>query len=162
MSPFGKHFVVFTYTLANGAVLVAPAVVLAVGTARAEVPLSHGVDLVMGSAALAVVHGVIVWRWLASATLGGARSRAVSAGISSLNGLVVLALTATGLLTAVLVGFAEVHVLLAVAGWPVVALWVGVEAAAVLLAEVVRRRVFTWLEPAHDDSLGTSLGGAAR
>ncbi len=146
--------VVLAYTLANGAVLVAPAAVLAVDAAGAEVPLAHGADLVMGSAALALVHGVIVWRWLAWATSPGSRSRVVSAYISSLNALVVLALTATGLLIAVLAGFAGIHVLLAVAGWPVVALWVGVEGAAVVLSEIARRRFFTWVE--------SGQGGAAR
>lgn len=150
------------YALANGAVLVAPAAVLALDSARAEVPPSHGVDLVIGSSALALVHGAATWRWLARITAGAPRSRVVSAYISSLNALVALTLAATGLLIAVLAGFADVHVLLAVAGWPVIALWMGVELIAVILAEVVRRGLFRWIEAGKSRPPPMSVGTAPR
>ena len=58
-----------------------------------------------------------------------------------------LALAATLLPAVVLWGFAEEHASIANRGYPVVALWVGVQLVAVVLAELTGRVVFWWLEP---------------
>lgn len=46
-----------------------------------------------------------------------------------------------------LLGFSEEHASLADRGYPVVALWAGLQVVAVAAAEVVGRFVFWWLEP---------------
>jgi hypothetical protein len=67
--------------------------------------------------------------------------------IAAVDALVVLTLAATILPVVVLWGFADEHASLANHGYPVVALWFGVQLAAVVLAETTGRVVFWWLEP---------------
>jgi hypothetical protein len=68
--------------------------------------------------------------------------------IASLDGLVVLALSASLLLLVILLWFPDEHVTLASRGFPVTTLWAGIQAVAVLLAEVTARLVLRWLNPA--------------
>jgi sterol desaturase/sphingolipid hydroxylase (fatty acid hydroxylase superfamily) len=67
--------------------------------------------------------------------------------IAAVDALVVLALSATLLLIAILHGFAGEHATLADRGFPVMALWAGIQIVAVVLAELTGRIVFWWLEP---------------
>ena len=77
--------------------------------------------------------------------------------IAAFDALVVLALAATLLPAVVLWGFADEHASIADRGYPVVALWAGVQLVAVALAEVTGRAVFWWLEP-HDADPARSGG----
>jgi hypothetical protein len=106
---------------------------------------SKGLDLVLASALIATPHAVIAARRLRAEE----RSAVWRADIwlASIDSLVVLALATTSLVLTVLVGFAEEHAILAERGFPVVALWTGLQLVAVVLAEAVARFVFWWLEP---------------
>jgi hypothetical protein len=67
--------------------------------------------------------------------------------IAAVDALVVLTIAATVLPVSVLWGFADEHASIAHRGYPVVALWAGVQLVAIVLAEVTGRVVFWWLEP---------------
>jgi hypothetical protein len=67
--------------------------------------------------------------------------------ISAVDALAVLALGSTVLLLAIFYGFADEHASIADRGYPVVALWTGVQVVAVVMAEATGRFVFWWLEP---------------
>jgi hypothetical protein len=67
--------------------------------------------------------------------------------IAAVDALVVLMIAATLLPVAVLWRFADEHASIADRGYPVVALWTGVQMVAVAMAEVTGRVVFWWLEP---------------
>jgi hypothetical protein len=76
----------------------------------------------------------------------------------------VLALGATLLPMVLLWGLADEQASMADRGVPVVALWLGVQAVAVALAELTGRFVFWWLEP-HPRRRGSwhrSMGRAHR
>ena len=56
-----------------------------------------------------------------------------------------------------LYGFADEHASLADRGYPVVLLWAGLQAVAVVVSEITGRFVFWWLEP-HDPLRRHRLG----
>jgi small-conductance mechanosensitive channel len=148
MSPVKIDVAASVYAASDAAVIVAPAIVLRWDAIDAAISPTHGLDLVAGSAAVALGHAAVAWRRLRR-TADYALRRA-DVWIAAIDALVVLSLGATALLAAVLVGFAVLHTRLAARGWPVVALWVGVQLVAVIAAEFVGRGVFRWLEPATD------------
>jgi len=125
-------------------VVLAPSLVLA-GTARqGGLPRSHGLDLVAASALIGAVHAVIVWNRLRDETRHA--HRIIDVWISEFDSLVVLAFGATMLLVVVLGGFAEQHSVMVNNGWPVIALWAGVQITAVFISELSGWFVFWWLE----------------
>lgn len=133
------------FAIIDFVVILAPSFVLA-GTARqGGLPDSQGDDLMVASALIGAVHGVIVWTRLRDETRHA--HRIIDVWISEFDSLVVLALGATMLLVIVLGGFAEQHAVLVNNGWPVIALWTGVQVTAVALSELSGRVVFRWLEP---------------
>lgn len=134
------------YAAIDVAVLMAPSVVLAVEARKGGLSGSHGVDLVLASAAVGAVHAGIAFSRLIDESRAAARR--LDVWIAALDALVVLALGATLLLVIVLGGFADQHDVLISQGWSVVWLWIGVLGGAVVLAELSGRFLFRWLERA--------------
>jgi hypothetical protein len=133
------------YAAVDFAAIMAPAVYLKVTADRAGLGATQGVDLLWASAVIGAVHAVLAWSRLRSEERV-ARRRA-DLWIAAIDALVVLALGATLLLIAVLHGFADEHASLADRGYPVVALWIGIQLVAVSAAEATGWFVFWWLEP---------------
>lgn len=132
------------YAAVDFAAIMAPAVYLKVTADRAGLG-DQGVDLLWASTVIGAVHAVLAWSRLRSEKRI-ARRRA-DLWIAAIDALVVLALGATLLLIAVLHGFADEHASLADRGYPVVALWIGIQLVAVTAAEATGWFVFWWLEP---------------
>ena len=126
-------------------VVLAPALAVKAAADRGGMGDTQGIDLLLASGALGVVHAVIAGARLRSEERTVVRRPDM--WIAAFDALVVLALAATILPVVVLWGFADEHASLANHGHPVVALWLGVQVVAVVLAEVTGRFVFWWLEP---------------
>jgi hypothetical protein len=88
---------------------------------------------------------VLAWRRVRNQERTAARWLHV--WIASFNALVALALTMPLLLLLVLYWFPDEHASLANRGFPLSLLWAGVQAVAIVLAEVTARLFFWWLEP---------------
>jgi hypothetical protein len=123
----------------------APSLAVKLAADRGGLGDSKGLDLVFASAAIATPHAVIAARRLRFEERTAVWRADI--WIASVDALVVLALSTTLLVLVVLVAFAGEHAALANRGFPVVALWVGLQLVAVAMAEVVGRVVFWWLEP---------------
>jgi hypothetical protein len=106
-----------------------------------------GVDLVIASSCIGAGHAAVAYTRLRDEERTALRR--LDMWIASLNALVILGLGATLLVLLVLNRWADEHASLANRGYPVVALWIGVQLVAVGLAESVGRFVFWWLEPHH-------------
>lgn len=106
---------------------------------------TEGVELIVASGVLGVVHAVFAWSRLR--TEEHIAVRRADMWIAAIDALVVLALGATALLVAILYGFADEHASLADRGYPVVALWAAIQLLAIALAETTGHLVFWWLEP---------------
>lgn len=133
------------YGVIDFVVILMPALAVKVASDRGGMGDADGLDLIVASTVLATVHGLI-----ASTRLRDEERTAVRRAdmwIAAVDALVVLTLAATLLPVAVLWGFADEHASIANRGYPVVALWAGVQLTAVALAEVTGRAVFWWLEP---------------
>jgi hypothetical protein len=133
------------YAAIDFVVIIAPSVAVKLAADRGGLGGSDGLDLVVASAVVGLVHAAIAWGRLRSEERIAVRR--ADMWISAVDALVVLALGATLLLVAILYGFADEHASLADQGYPVVALWVGVQVLAIGLAELVSRLLFRWLEP---------------
>lgn len=123
--------------------LVAPAAILAGAADKGGVAGLHGYDLLGVSTALGLAHAAVVWSRLRRAEREAGLTNAV---LAAFDGLLVVALMATGLLFVVLGALGPVGVVLVNEGLPMLALWTLVQAAAVLLGEGTRRAVTGWLE----------------
>ena len=126
-------------------VIVAPALAVKVASDQGGMGDTKGLDLLVASAVLGAVHAVV-----AGARLHTEERTAVRRAdmwIAAVDALVVLTVAATLLPAVVLWGFADEHASIANRGYPIVALWAGVQAVAVVLAEATGRLVFRWLEP---------------
>ena len=133
------------YGAIDFAVIMTPAFAMKVASDRGGMGDADGLDLLIASALLGVVHAGI-----ASARLRHEEHTAVRRAdmwIAAVDALVVLALAATVLPLAVLWGWADEHASIANHGYPVVLLWAGVQVTAVVVAEIIGRVVFWWLEP---------------
>jgi hypothetical protein len=133
------------YGAIDFAVIVLPAFLMKVASDRGGMGDADGLDLILASTLLGVVHAGI-----ASARLRYEEHIAVRRAdmwIAAVDALVVLTVAATMLPLAVLWGWADEHASIANSGYPVVALWAGVQVTAVVFAEVIGRFVFWWLEP---------------
>jgi hypothetical protein len=124
--------------------VIAPAVAV-----RSEV-LNAGVgsiddDVLVASALVGAVEMVLAWTRLRSQERTA--TRRLHVWIASFNALIALALTMPLLLLLVLYLFPDEHASLANRGFPLSALWAGVQVVAVLLAESAARFFFRWLEP---------------
>ncbi len=133
------------YAAVDCAVILAPALALKLAADRGGMGDLDGVDLIVASAVLGAIHAVIAGTRLRSEERTAVRR--ADMWIAAADALVVLALSATLLPITVLWGFADEHASMADRGFPVVALWLGVQVVAVGLAEATGRFVFWWLEP---------------
>jgi hypothetical protein len=128
-------------------VVVAPSVILrSTGTARG-IERGYGLDLVVASLVLGVLHAGVSW-WSLQDERRTALRR-LDAWIAAVVALAVLALSVSLLLPLVLVVFADQHAQLSNAGYPVVGLVTGVLATSMVIAEGARRAMFRWLEGAN-------------
>lgn len=129
--------------VAHVGVLLAPALILAFTARKGGVPGLHGYGLVVASGSVGLLSAALASKdlWLGPSD----RSLSVSALIAAWNGLVVLAVAATGLLFVVLGAYAPLGNVLVNEGWPFVGLWTVIQLAAVVLAELTRRGVSRWL-----------------
>lgn len=142
------HFdraVAATYAMVCNIVILAPAVAVRLASVRGGMGDLEGLDLVIASAFIGAGHGAVAYIRLRDEERTALRR--LDMWIASLNALVVLALGATLLLVLVLGTFSDEHASLANRGYPVVALWIGVQLVAVAFAEATGRLVFWWLEP---------------
>ncbi|HEY6531063.1 MAG TPA: hypothetical protein VIY72_02080 [Acidimicrobiales bacterium] len=144
--PVAKGLAV-VYALVDAAVIVAPAVSVRATGQRVGIEGEYDVDLLLASVIIGTIHAVIAWRRLVDEER--AAERAIDVWLASIDALVVLAFCSTFLITAVLLGFTDIHALLAARGAPVVLLWAAMSLVAVVLSEVTGRLVYRWLEPAH-------------
>jgi hypothetical protein len=126
-------------------VILAPAVALKLAADRGGMGDLNGMDLVLASAVLGVAHAIVAGSRLRSEERMAVRR--ADMWIAAADALVVLTLAATLLPITVLWGFADEHASMANRGYPVVALWFGVQLVAVGVAELTGRFVFWWLEP---------------
>jgi hypothetical protein len=126
-------------------VILAPAVALKLAADRGGMGDLNGMDLVLASAMLGVAHAIVAGSRLRSEERMAVRR--ADMWIAAADALVVLTLAATLLPITVLWGFADEHASMANRGYPVVALWFGVQLVAVGIAELTGRLVFWWLEP---------------
>ena len=133
------------YAIVDFAVIMAPSLAIKNAADNGGMGDTPGVDLVIGSFIVGSVHAVIAGRRLQSEERVAVRR--LDMWIAALNAIVVLALTATLLLVAILGSFADEHSSLANRNYPVLALWMGVQIVAVACAEATGRFVFWWLEP---------------
>jgi hypothetical protein len=136
---------IVVYALVDWLVIMAPSLAIKVAADRGGMGTSTGLDLIIASAVVATPHALIAARRLRAEERLAVRRTDV--WIAAVDALVVLALATTSLVLVIFVGFAEEHAILAERGFPVVALWVGLQLVAVALAELTARRVFRWLEP---------------
>lgn len=133
------------YAIIDFLVIVAPAMALKIASDRGGMGDTKGMDLVAASVVLGVIHAVVAGSRLLDEERKAVRR--ADMWIAAVDALVVLAIAATLLPVVVLWGFADEHSSIANSGYPVVALWAGVQLVAVALAEVTGRVVFWWLEP---------------
>jgi hypothetical protein len=133
------------YGLIDFLVVLAPALAVKVASDRGGMGDTDGLDLVIASAILGSLHALVAASRLRSEERTAVRR--TDMWIAAVDALVVLALAATVLPVLVLWGFAEENASLANRGYPVVALWAGVQVSAIVLAEATGRVVFWWLEP---------------
>jgi uncharacterized membrane protein YidH (DUF202 family) len=137
------------FALAGFAVLLAPAISMRWGGLDAGVG-SLDEDILGASLVMGAVHLVAV----ATRRRYERRTapRRAHVWIASLNALVMLGLSASLLLLAVLYWFPDEHASLANRGFPVVLLWVGIQLVAVVLAEVTARFLLRWLRAGRADA----------
>jgi hypothetical protein len=137
------------FALAGFAVILAPALFMRVGILDAGVG-SVDDDILIASVVVGLVHAVLAWHRLRDEER--TRQRRAHVWIASLDALVVLALSASLLLLAVLISFPDELVSLGNRGFTVVTVWAAIQLVAVLLAETTARVVFWWLEPREGQS----------
>lgn len=133
------------YAVVDFLVVLAPALAVKVASDRGGMGDTKALDLLAASAILGAAHAVVAGARLRSEERTVVRRPDM--WIAALDALVVLTLAATILPVVVLWGFADEHASLANRGYPVVALWFGVQLSAIVLAETTGRVVFWWLEP---------------
>jgi hypothetical protein len=126
-------------------VIVMPAAAIKLASDAGGMRDAGGLDLLVASSVIGIVHADIASSRLRAEERDAVRGLDVF--IAAADALVVLALGATLLPIAVLWGFADEHASIADRGYPVVALWAGLQLVAVALAEATGRFVFWWLEP---------------
>lgn len=134
-----------TYAAVDLAVVVAPSVVIRRTGELAGIERGYGLDLVVVSLVIGIVHASVSWWSLRRER--HAAFRRTDAWIAAFFSLSVLALGPSLLLPMVLLGFVDQHMAMTNRGYPVWALFAGVLLVAVVLAELARRAMFAWLEP---------------
>lgn len=136
---------IVAYAAVDWLVIMAPSLAVKLAADRGGLGDSKGLDLIFASLAIATVHAVIAGRRLRYEERTAVWRADI--WIAAIDALVVLALSTTLLVLAVLAVFADEHAALANRGFPVVVLWIGLQLIAVGLSEATGRFVFWWLEP---------------
>jgi hypothetical protein len=139
------HIVAAVYATACFCAVLAPALAVRWAVFRSDIAGVAGRDIVAASVLVGAGHAAVAWTRLRCERRTAARRSHI--WIASLNALVVLALSASLLVLAVLRMFAAEHAAIVNHGLPVVTLWAGLQLVAVALAEATGRLVFWWLEP---------------
>lgn len=139
------HLVAAVYAAACFGAVLAPALAVRWAVFRSDIGGVAGRDLVAASVCVGAGQAAVAWARLRCEERTAARRSHI--WIASLNALVVLALSSSLLVLAVLRLFADEHAAIVDRGLPVVALWAGLQLVAVALAELAGRAVFWWLEP---------------
>lgn len=129
--------------VAHLAALVAPAAILAATANKGGLAGLGGYDLLVASTAIGIVHAAVVAVRLRQAHQRVGLTDALLAGV---DGLLVVALLATGLLLVVLGAQGPWGAVLVNEGVPLLALWVAIQVVAVLVGEAVQRGVARWLD----------------
>jgi len=140
------------YALLCVAVLLSPAIAVTLSSQRGGMREAADADLVIASGLLGVGLAVLSTVRMRSEEIQAVRR--ADMWIAAFDSLVVLLFGATVLPLVVLWGFTDEHATMAQRGYPVVALWSGVQVIAIVLAEGVGRFVFWWLEP-HEQRAST-------
>ena len=143
---------VVVYALVDWLVIMAPALAIQLSAERGGVGDSQGLDVLIAGLVIATAHAIVAGRRLRDEERIAVRGADV--WIASLDALVVLALSTTLLVVAVLASFPDEHAALANRGFPIVVLWAGLQLTAVVLAEATARLVFWWLEPHRGRRIG--------
>jgi hypothetical protein len=125
------------------AVLLAPSLVLDGATARGGASRAAGIDVIVVSALVALPYAAVVARRLGRLRSPGERE--ADRWLSSLHGLVVLALAASALPAVVLHETSLLHARVVDAEWPVLLSWAALLGLAVLVSEGTRRLSARWL-----------------
>jgi hypothetical protein len=133
------------YALLSAGVLLSPAIAVTLSSEHGGMREAADADLLFASGAIGVALAVLSMTRLRSEE--NTVVRRPDMWIAALDSLVVLMFFATLLPLVVLWGFPDEHATMAQRGYPVVALWAGVQVIAILLAEATGRFVFWWLEP---------------
>jgi predicted Co/Zn/Cd cation transporter (cation efflux family) len=133
------------YAAIDFVVILAPALAVKIAADRGGMGDAEGTDLIVASIVLGTMHAVMAWSRLRHEERTAIRR--LDMWIAAVDALVVLALGGALLLVGILYGFADEHASLVDRGYPVVALWTGIQVLAVAAAEVTARAVFWWLEP---------------
>jgi hypothetical protein len=136
---------VVVFAVVDWLVIMAPSLALKLAADRGGLGDSKGLDLLLASFVIATPHAVVAARRLRFEERTAVWRADI--WIASIDSLVVLALSTTLLIVTVLEVFAEEHAALTNRGFPIVALWLGLQLVAVALAEATGRFVFWWLEP---------------
>jgi hypothetical protein len=137
--------VAVVYAVACLAAVLAPALAVHWAATQGGMGDLEGADLVAASTLVGAGQAVVAWARLRAEERTAVRR--IDMWIAAGNALVILTLGATVLLLLVLHGFPDEHASMARRGYPVVALWTGVQLVAVALAELTGRVMFWWLEP---------------
>lgn len=143
---------VAVYGAVDWLVIMGPALAVKLAADRGGMGDTEGLDLVIASALVATPHAIVAARRLPYEERTAVRR--ADMWLASIDSLVVLALGATIPLVVLLWGITEEHVALSGRGYPIVAIWAGIQLGAVVVAEVVGRLVFWWLHPHPRDPEG--------
>lgn len=133
------------YAAIDFLVVLAPALAVKLASDRGGMGDTTGLDLLLASTLLGATHALVAGARLRSEERTAVRR--ADMWIAAVDALVVLTVASTLLPVVVLWGFADEHASIANSGYPVVALWTGVQLVAIVLAEITGRVVFWWLEP---------------
>lgn len=133
------------YASLSVAVLMAPALVIKIAAGRGGMGGASDNDLMIASAVLGTLLAFLSASRLRSEEIHVVRRPDM--WIAAFDSLVVLMFGATVVPLLVLWGFTDEHASMAQRGYPVVALWVGLQVVAIAMAELTGRAVFWWLEP---------------
>jgi len=133
------------YAVIDLLVIMAPSLAIKVAADRGGMGDADGLDLILTSLVIGVVHARMAGRRLLDEERMAVRR--LDMWIAAIDAIVVLAVGATAMLLVVLHTFVDDHASLANRGYPVFLLWGGVQLVAVVLAELTGRLVFWWLEP---------------
>ena len=136
---------IVAYAIVDWLVIMAPSLAVKLAADRGGLGDSKGLDLIFASLVIATPHAVIAGRRLRYEERTAVWRADI--WIAAIDALVVLALSTTLLILVVLAVFAEEHAAIANRGFPIVALWIGLQLVAVALSEATGRFVFWWLEP---------------